>query len=128
MVPVLLLAVAAAQRGSDVTLDTAVLRELGEDLGDPGLVRDTIGVYLDELPGRLVEIHRGYGEGSRDVVRSAAHALKGASAMLGAQRLGGMCAQMEKEPTDSLLAELTVEAEAVETQMRDYLADAAAAR
>ena len=48
--------------------------------------------------------------------------------MLGAQRLGGMCAQMEKEPTDSLLAELTVEAEAVETQMRDYLADAAAAR
>ena len=47
--------------------------------------------------------------------------------MLGAQRLAAMCAQMEKEPTDTLLAELTIEAELVETQMRDYLVDTAVA-
>jgi signal transduction histidine kinase/CheY-like chemotaxis protein len=117
--------VPSQRRSSDVTLDTGVLQELGEDLGDPGLVRDTVGIYLEELPGRLVEIHRSYGEGSSDAVRSAAHALKGASAMLGAQRLSAMCAQMEKEPTDALLADLTAEAEVVETGMRDYLGDTA---
>ncbi len=120
--------VPSQRRGSDITLDTEILRELGDDLGDPGLVRDTIGIYLEELPGRLVEIHRSHGEGSAEAVRSAAHALKGASAMLGAQRLSAMCAQMEKEPTDALLAELTIEAESVETQMRDYLAETAVAR
>ncbi len=119
--------VPAARSASDITLDTDVLQSLGDDLGDHGLVRDAMGVYLEELPGRLVEIHRGYGEGSREAVRSAAHALKGASAMLGAQRLSAMCAQMETDPTDSLLADVTVEAEAVEMQMRDYLVGTAAA-
>lgn len=119
--------VPAARSTSDITLDTEVLQNLGDDLGDHGLVRDAMGVYLEELPGRLVEIHRGYGEGSPEAVRSAAHALKGASAMLGAQRLSAMCAQMETDPTDSLLADVTVEAEAVEMQMRDYLVGTAAA-
>ena len=118
--------VAAARSTSDITLDTAVLWQLGDDLGDPGLVRDAVGVYLEELPGRLVEIHRGYGEGSREAVRSAAHALKGASAMLGAQRLSAICAQMETDATDTLLADVTAEAEVVETQMRDFLVDATA--
>lgn len=119
--------VPAARSAADATLDTAVLDELADDLGDAGLVRDTVGIYLEELPGRLVEIHRSYGEGSREAVRSAAHALKGASAMLGAQRLGALCAQMETEATDDLLAQVTAEAEVVETQMRDYLASTAAA-
>lgn len=118
--------VAAARSTSDITFDTAVLWQLGDDLGDPGLVRDAVGVYLEELPGRLVEIHRGYGEGSREAVRSAAHALKGASAMLGAQRLSAICAQMETDATDTLLADVTAEAEVVETQMRDFLVDATA--
>lgn len=118
--------VAAAQSDSDVSLDTGTLTSLGEDLGDPGLVRDAVGVYLEELPGRLVEIHRCFGDGSREGVRAAAHALKGASAMLGAQRLSALCAQMETESTDALLADLTTEAEVVEMQMRDYLIGTAA--
>ena len=104
-----------------VSLDTATLVQLGDDLGDPGLVADAMGIFLEELPVRLVSIHRSFGAGSSEDVRAAAHALKGASGMLGADRLSSLCAQMEVDPSDLVLSELTAEAEKVETLMRDYL-------
>jgi CheY-like chemotaxis protein len=106
----------------DASLDTAVLAQLADDLGDAGLVAEAIGVYLEELPGRLVALHRGVESGSSEEVRNTAHALKGASGMLGARRLQAMCQRMEGEPRAELLFEVFGEAERVETQMRDYLA------
>jgi CheY-like chemotaxis protein/HPt (histidine-containing phosphotransfer) domain-containing protein len=104
-----------------VSLDTATLVQLRDDLGDPGLVADAMGIFLEELPVRLVSIHRSFGAGPSEDVRAAAHALKGASGMLGADRLSSLCAQMEVDPSDLVLSELTAEAEKVETLMRDYL-------
>lgn len=112
---------AKAVVATDVSLDTGVLGQLCEDLGDTALVSQAMGVYLDELPGRLVLLHQGVEEGSPDDVRATAHALKGASGMLGAKRLQELCQRMETEPDSALLFEVFGEAERVETQMREYL-------
>ncbi len=114
-----------AQRTADtqVSLDTGTLDQLGEDLGDPVLVRQTLGVYLEELPTRLVALHQGHASGSPEETRAVAHSLKGASGMLGAMRLSRLCAQMETQADDATLTELTAEAEQVETLMRSYLAE-----
>ncbi len=113
----------AQESEEQVSLETATLRQLADDLGDPALVRETLTVYLEELPGRLVALHQAQGSGSADEVRSVAHSLKGASGMLGAMRLSGLCARMETQADDATLIELTAEAEQVETLMRSYLAE-----
>jgi CheY-like chemotaxis protein len=110
-----------ARTGADVTLDTAVLHQLAEDLGDADLVAEAVGVYLDELPGRLVALHRGVESGAAEEVRATAHALKGSSGMLGAVRLHRLCQTMETEASGDLLFQVFGEAEQVETQMRQYL-------
>ena len=109
-----------------VSLDTGVLGSLREDLGDVGLVSQDMEVYLEELPNRLVQLHQGIESGSAEQVRSTAHALKGASGMLGAIRLQQLCQQLETTPDQTLLFEVFGEAERVETKMRDYVASVAA--
>ena len=108
-----------------VSLDTGVLGSLCEDLGDVGLVSQAMEVYLEELPNRLVQLHQGIESGSAEQVRSTAHALKGASGMLGAIRLQQLCQQLETTPDQSLLFDVIGEAERVETKMREYLRSAA---
>lgn len=102
-------------------LDTGVLARLAEDLGDRDLVVEAMGVYLEELPVRLVALHRAVEAGAPDQVRATAHALKGASGMLGAIRLQDVCRRLEVAPGPALVFEVIGEAEQVETQMREYL-------
>ena len=78
-----------------------------------------------DLPNRLVQLHQGIESGSAEQVRSTAHALKGASGMLGAIRLRQLCQQLETTPDQSLLFDVIGEAERVETKMREYLRSAA---
>ena len=47
--------------------------------------------------------------------------------MLRALRLSSLCAEMETSTSESVLSELTAEAEQVETLMRDYLVEDAVA-
>ena len=103
------------------SLDVAKLAQLTEDLGGPELVVQTLGVYLEELPLRLVSMHRSMEAGSADEVRATAHALKGASGMLGAMKLYELCRRMETEATTDLLFETFGEGERVEMLMRTYL-------
>jgi HPt (histidine-containing phosphotransfer) domain-containing protein len=111
----------------DVSLDRETIAQLADDLGDAGLVADAVTIFLEELPGRLVAIHRACGADAVDDVKSVAHSLKGSAAMLGAVRLSSLCAQMETAASESVLSELTSEAEQVETLMRDYLVEEAIA-
>jgi HPt (histidine-containing phosphotransfer) domain-containing protein len=117
----------AAPAVSGESLDVAKLRQLTEDLGGPDLVIETLKVYLDELPERLVALHRSMEAGSAQETRATAHSLKGASGMLGAMKLHELCRRMETEATMDLLFETFGEAEKVETLMRAYVADAEAA-
>ena len=111
----------------DASLDRETIAQLVEDLGDSGLVAAAVTIFLEELPERLVAIHRACGEGAADDVKSVAHSLKGSAAMLGALRLSSLCAEMETSTSESVLSELTAEAEQVETLMRDYLVEDAVA-
>ena len=116
----------AAPAVSGESLDTGKLQQLTEDLGGPDLVIETLKVYLDELPERLVSMHHSMEAGSAEETRATAHSLKGASGMLGAMRLHELCRRMETEATMELLFETFSEAEKVEMLMRAYVAQAEA--
>ncbi len=75
-------------------LDPTPLTDLQEQLGDDGLVRDAVLMYLGELPGRIEQI-RGAIPRDRDGLKRHAHSLKSSSAMLGAQALARRCADLE---------------------------------
>jgi CheY-like chemotaxis protein len=109
------------QPAPDISLDRETLSILVEDLGDEDLVAAAVTVFLEELPGRMVALHRAFGEQDALEIRAVAHTLKGSAAMLGATRLSTLCAAVETDPSDAQLGELTAEAEQVETLMRDYL-------
>ena len=111
----------------DASLDRGDHCSAGRGPGDSGLVAAAVTIFLEELPERLVAIHRACGEGAADDVKSVAHSLKGSAAMLGALRLSSLCAEMETSTSESVLSELTAEAEQVETLMRDYLVEDAVA-
>lgn len=98
------------------------LQELADSIGGHSVVAEAIGIYLEELPGRLVTLLRAQERGADEEVRFTAHALKSASGMLGAIHLQHLCQQMEADPGNAgLLAEVAAEAEVVETQMREHV-------
>ena len=81
--------------GEGPPVDAEILRELADDLGDPGVVTQTLDIYLEELPGRLDAMTDGMSSDRFDVVREAAHALKSSSRMLGAVALSDLCRDLE---------------------------------
>lgn len=100
-------------------------------LGDEGLAAEVVGVYADELPGRLAALEGARGALTEDTVR-VAHSLKSASAMLGLAGLSARCAELEQRAragdgpgavgaVDDVLAA----AEGVEVGLRRWLADRA---
>ena len=63
--------------------------------GGKGLLADIVGHYLEDAPVRLERIGASLDQGDGEGVRSAAHALKSASANLGALALAASCERME---------------------------------
>jgi two-component system, sensor histidine kinase and response regulator len=78
-------------------IDEAVLAELREyqNPGEPDFVTELIGIFTEDLTDRLAQINAGLQAGDASRVRRAAHALKGASGELGAQRMHEICSRME---------------------------------
>ena len=114
-------------RGSTESLDLAVLAELAADLGDDEIVRETVGIYLQELPVRLEAMTAALAVGEYRQVAETAHSLKSASAMLGAGRMAALCQQMEtsataSDATDSQLESIISEADQVAAAMTAHLA------
>ncbi|MGE0552849.1 MAG: Hpt domain-containing protein [Gemmatimonadales bacterium] len=66
-----------------------------QDEGQPDLVTELIDVFLEDLPGRLAAVQAAVDLGDPQAIRSAAHALKGSAASIGAARLAGACATLE---------------------------------
>ena len=80
-----------------VVIDESILdgyRAL-QDEGQPDVVTEFIDLFLEDLPGRLDTIRLSVNAGDPPTIKSAAHALKGASASVGAVALSGLCAQLE---------------------------------
>lgn len=73
------------QSSSTSPLDTARVAELTEIFGDAESVRELFNEFFQELDPRLVTLRNGLVEGRPDLVDTAAHAIKGSSANLGAE-------------------------------------------
>ena len=80
-------------------LDEAILdrvRALDSD-GSKGLLADIVAHYLSDAPERLRGIEEALDGGDGEGVRTFAHALKSASANLGATALAEACLRMERD-------------------------------
>ena len=92
--------------GNGEVLDAKVLAGLREYQrpGEPDFLTHLIRVFLDDLSLRLESIRNAQTRGDLGILRSAAHALKGASGELGAKRLHALCAQLEATARSGILA------------------------
>ena len=80
-----------------ISFDAGRLTELGDDLGDPEFLRQTVEVYLQELPGRAAMMHHAVRTDERMLLEESAHSLGSASAMLGALELSDACRSIERQ-------------------------------
>jgi HPt (histidine-containing phosphotransfer) domain-containing protein len=107
-------------------VDHDTLRRLADDLGDAAIVADTVRLYLAELPDRLGLLETGMTDGDAQAVRSTAHSLKSASAMLGAGPLSASCLALERAAAEGRLSrdalrEVTARADVAAEALRAYL-------
>jgi HPt (histidine-containing phosphotransfer) domain-containing protein len=63
--------------------------------GDDDLLREIIGIFLEDFPRMLEDLERALGAGDADAVRRAAHTLKGSVAVLGATALAAVAKDAE---------------------------------
>lgn len=113
--------------GEAPAIDRDTLRRLADDLGDTSFVAETVRLYLAELPERLALLETGLSQGDVDAVRSTAHSLKSASAMLGAGPLSASCLALERAAAEQRLSReglhaVRAQAEEAALALRDYLA------
>jgi CheY-like chemotaxis protein len=120
-----------------LVIDEAVLAELREyqNPGEPDFVTELIGVFTEDLADRLAQINAGLQAGDANRVRHAAHALKGASGELGAQRMREICSRLELSAeagsiatAPAMLRELEDEAIQVRAALAAHCVEKVAAR
>jgi len=64
-------------------------------MGDRALARMILEGFLDDMPSRLEKLGQSIAQGKNEVIRLHAHAVKGASANIGAHQLRGLAASLE---------------------------------
>ena len=67
------------------------------DAGAPDFTRRLIDQFLDEASGRVRTLRDAAVRADRQALTAAAHSLKGSSMVMGATRLGALCAQVEDQ-------------------------------
>ncbi len=80
-----------------VTLNQRALdniRSLDPD-GESGVLREVIGIYIDEAPAHLTNLRQALARGDGAELARIAHAMKSASHNVGASQLGEVCRQLE---------------------------------
>lgn len=87
-------------------LDAARVAELTELFGDEGSVRELFDEFFNELDPRMNALRSGIAQGRADLVDSAAHAIKGSSANLGAQAVRECAKTVEELARASKLQEI----------------------
>ncbi|MCW2810588.1 MAG: Histidine kinase [Friedmanniella sp.] len=76
-------------------VDPQVLADLARDLGDRDLVRETVELYLGELPTRRAAMVQLAACGDVSTLRANAHSLRSASGLLGAMEMQELCRELE---------------------------------
>ena len=82
---------------ADPIVDAAALDELRsyQVEGEPDVLDALIGKFLDSARRECAEVRAAVGRGDVEVLRRAAHGLKGSSGMFGARRLSAISARIE---------------------------------
>ncbi len=70
----------------------AILQRVG---GDEDLMREVIGIFLDDIPGRIRAIEKAVERGDPDTVQAEAHAVKGSAGNIGASGLYDAAGRLE---------------------------------
>ncbi|AHY45891.1 PAS domain S-box protein [Rubrobacter radiotolerans] len=101
-------------------LDEGVLSGLVslESEGEPEILRELVGVFLNDARSRLDDLRRGVRSKDLAKVRRTAHALRGASASIGAAKLAGGLSELESRATERDLPELPDLLDALERDFR----------
>ena len=94
----------------------ATLRQLNED-GQPDVVTEVLKLFTGGAPARLQAIEAAVAERNAPALQRAAHALKGASATIGASGLQAVCHELEEMGRH---AEFAGAASAVEAMHQEY--------
>ena len=78
-------------------LDRAVLETLRKltTPGEPDVLAEVLQLFLQEVPLRMDRLRIAYAAGNIEEVYRAAHSLKGSAGNIGAQRLMGVCRQLD---------------------------------
>ena len=98
-----------AEHGGEPVIDQdafSVLESLADD-DDPDLVNEIIELFLEDSATRMSQIEVGHQDGKADSIRAAAHALKSASANVGALSFSSICASLESAASGSNESELS---------------------
>jgi len=95
----------------------ANLRDL-EAAGKEGLIRGLLDAFLADLPPLLSAVQQALTHGSAEQLASAAHAIKGAAANLGAPGLAAISAQLEKHGRAGTLPEAKGLVEQLESEFQ----------
>jgi len=98
--------------------------------GDRELLANLFQLYVDDAPKKLRSIEEFASQGEFYQIERTAHSLKGASATVGAARLCGLAAELERvakarsqEQIDVLRTELGLVCEETLESMRRFCAD-----
>ncbi len=98
----------SAEHGGDPVIDQeafAVLESLADE-DDPDLVKEIVELFLDDSAIRMAQIENSSDPEGVEAIRAAAHALKSASANVGALRFSAACASLESAAVPGSDAEL----------------------
>ena len=79
----------------DCRLDWGVLDSLAHDMDDDTIADELVTIYLGELPARRQALGAALDADDADAMRAAAHALRAASATVGAVGLAELCRAIE---------------------------------
>ena len=105
----------SAELGGEPVIDQdafAVLESLADE-DDPDLVKEIVELYLEDSASRMSQIELGFQGECVEKIRAAAHALKSASANVGALHFSSACADLERAAvpgSEPGLTELVAEA------------------
>jgi histidine phosphotransfer protein HptB len=94
---------------NDVLIDAEAienLRALNPDDGD-AFLRDIVGIYLEDTPQRIAELHSSLAANDQPTFTRAAHSIKGSSSNIGATQVRAVSEKLEHESRKQGLAGLT---------------------
>lgn len=117
----------SADLGGEPVIDASVIGALQELVGDddPDFIVEVIDLFMTDSAQRVGELRTAAEEDDRKTVAQIAHALKSASANVGAVVLAGVCEHIEGVVRDDEQADLrdpVAQVVAMFTEVRDVLA------